>query len=249
MEDGFTRIANELFDAILGANLTVRELSVVMAIIRKTYGYNKKQDDISASQIGLICGLARTHVTTTLKKLEGKNIIHKRIGTYGCVVGIQKDHALWCCVEKKEKAPSTNLVLVPIQYKTSTNSVQVDSTNSVHTKDNLPKDNQKTTRNAIALRTYLDNCKTENVKPIPESDPVFKYASEVGIPEDFLRLQWLEFRDRFQMAGAKRYKSWPQAFGNSVRSNWYKLWFANPDGSYALTTTGQQAARLHGRTA
>jgi phage replication O-like protein O len=83
VEDGYTRIANELFDAILRAGLPARELSVVMAIIRKTYGYNKKQDDISASQIGALCCLARNHVTTTLKKLEAKQIIHKRSGSYG----------------------------------------------------------------------------------------------------------------------------------------------------------------------
>lgn len=50
VEDGYTRIANELFDAILGAQFTAREMSVLMAIIRKTYGFNKKVDDIYASR-------------------------------------------------------------------------------------------------------------------------------------------------------------------------------------------------------
>lgn len=244
VEDGYTRIANELFDAILGAGLPARELSVVMAIIRKTYGYNKKQDDISASQIGTLCSLARNHVTTTLKKLEAKQIIHKRIGTHGSVVGIQKDYSKWLL---ESGSPKTGLV--PKQDKTSPTLVLIDSPKTGHTKDNLTKDNQKTTRNAIALRTYLDQCKENGVKPIPEDDAVFTYAKEVGIPDEFLRLQWLEFRDRFQLPGAKRYKAWPQAFGNSVRSNWYKLWYCKDDGAYELTTTGKQAARLHGRPA
>lgn len=246
VEDGYTRIANELFDAILGARLSSHELNVMMAVIRKTYGYNKKQDDISASQIGALCGIERTHVTAALKKLEAKQMIHKRIGTFGCVIGIQKDYSQWLLEKKKGRTES---VLGQNPSKSRTELVLVDRTESVHTKDNLPKDNQKTTRNAIALRTYLDQCKEKSVKPIPEDDAVFTYAKEVGIPEEFLRLQWLEFRDRFQLPGAKRYKAWPQAFGNSVRSNWYKLWYCKDDGSYELTTTGKQAARLHGRPA
>jgi len=82
VEDGFTRIANELYDAIGAAKLTLAQQSVVHAIIRKTYGYNKKEDDISASQIGDWCGMARTHVTNTLNELAKMNVITKRPGVY-----------------------------------------------------------------------------------------------------------------------------------------------------------------------
>lgn len=256
VEDGYTRIANELFDAALAAHLPGSEFMVFMAIIRKTYGYNKKQDDVSASQIGDMCGIARNHVTTALKKLEAKQMIHKRAGTYGSVIGIQKDYSRWIVGGKKEveqkaeKPTSPKIGLVQVLDGSSPKDGQVGSPKVGHTKDNLPKDNQqKTTRNAIALRTYLENCRTQNVKPIPADDAVFTYAKEAGIPEEYLRLQWLEFRDRFQLPGAKRYKSWSQAFGNSVRGNWYKLWYATADGSYGLTTAGQQAARKHGRSA
>ncbi len=245
VEDGYTRIANELFDAILGAGLPARELSVVMAIIRKTYGYNKKQDDISASQIGGLCSLARNHVTTTLKKLEAKQIIHKRSGSYGCVVGIQKDYSRWIV----DASPKSGLV--PNQDATSPILVLVDSPKSVHTKDNLPKDNQqkKARSGKISLRSYLEACKEKDIKPIPETDAVFKYATAAGIPDEFLRLQWMEFRDRYQEEEAPKYKAWATVFRKSVRGNWYKLWYAKDDGTYELSTTGKQAARLHGRTA
>jgi hypothetical protein len=99
---------------------------------------------------------------------------------------------------------------------------------------------------AISLKTYLEQCKASQAKPIPEDDSVFDYALKTGIPTDFLRLQWLEFKDRYGMDGAKRYKAWPSVFGKSVRGNWFKLWFALSDGGYALTTVGQQAKRQHG---
>jgi hypothetical protein len=101
----------------------------------------------------------------------------------------------------------------------------------------------------ISLQTFLDQCKASNRKPIPEDDAVFQYAASAGITQEFLRLQWFEFKDRYMTPGAKRYASWPTVFGKSVRGNWFKLWFASSDGGYALTTVGQQAQRIHGKEA
>lgn len=98
---------------------------------------------------------------------------------------------------------------------------------------------------AVSLQTYLDECRKAGVKAIPEGHAVFAYADKVGIPGDFLRLHWLEFKDRYTMPDAKRYKAWPDVFHKSVKGNWFHLWFAANDGSYALTTVGQQAQRNH----
>lgn len=98
---------------------------------------------------------------------------------------------------------------------------------------------------AISLKTYLDECKQAGQKAIPEGHAVFAYAAKVGIPDEFLRLHWLEFRERYTMPDSKRYKSWPTVFHKSVKGNWFRLWYAANDGSYALTTQGQQAQRDH----
>ena len=45
IEDGYTKIANELLEAISKVNLSSYEFRVIMAIIRKTYGFNKKSDN------------------------------------------------------------------------------------------------------------------------------------------------------------------------------------------------------------
>jgi phage replication O-like protein O len=168
LEDGHVRIANDLLEAILGFGFSQRELLVLLTIIRKTYGFNKKEDDMSASQIGEICSLARPHVTAVLNQLAARNVINKRQGHFGTIVGIQKDSRKWVSAgQLKGCSSSTDLVHVdstdsvqgstqlvqgctesvhvPNQYSGSTDSVQVGSTESVHTKDNLPKDNQQKT--------------------------------------------------------------------------------------------------------
>jgi hypothetical protein len=102
---------------------------------------------------------------------------------------------------------------------------------------------------AICFQTYLDDCRKAGIKPIPEGHAVFTYAEKVGIPSDFLRLHWQEFKDRYTMPDSKRYKSWATVFHKSVKGNWFRLWYASNDGAYALTTTGLQAQRDHGEAA
>ena len=104
-------------------------------------------------------------------------------------------------------------------------------------------------KGAISLTTYLALCKAEGKKPIAEDDPVFAYASKAGIPQEFLRLHWLEFKDRYSLPDAKRYTAWATVFRKSVRGNWFRLWFIAPDGHCELTTTGLQAQRIHAEAA
>lgn len=91
IEDGYTKIANELLEAISKVNLSSYELRIIMAIMRKTYGYSKKQDYISLSQLEDITGIKSCHVCRTLKKLKEKNML---VGNGHCH-GIQKDYELW----------------------------------------------------------------------------------------------------------------------------------------------------------
>lgn len=102
---------------------------------------------------------------------------------------------------------------------------------------------------AVSLRSYLDDCRSTGSTPIPDADPVFAYADKVKLPRDFLALQWVEFKDRYQQPDAKRYKDWRAVFRKSVQCNWFRLWFIAADGSYVLTTQGQQANRIHMETA
>ena len=106
------------------------------------------------------------------------------------------------------------------------------------------RDTTKPPKGAISLEQYLDQCRNDSKKPIPEDHPVFDYAREIGLPHDFLRLQWLEFKDRYTAPGAKKYKLWSTVFAKSVRDNWFRLWMLKDD-QYVLTTTGLQAQKLH----
>lgn len=102
-------------------------------------------------------------------------------------------------------------------------------------------------RTAVGFKTFLDDCKASGEKAIPDGDTVFAYADETGIPIEFLRLHWLEFKERYTAPDAKRYKDWRSVYRKSVRGCWFKLWFLRADGTCGLTTQGEQAKRHHGK--
>jgi phage replication O-like protein O len=77
VENGYTRIANELLDAIVRYPFTRREYAILMLIIRMTYGYNKKEDAISFWQIAEITGINRSDVSKSIADLVAKNVIIK----------------------------------------------------------------------------------------------------------------------------------------------------------------------------
>jgi len=81
IEDGYTRIANELYDAILKHKFTMVETKLVLTIIRKTYGYQKQSDAISLAQFEAITKLSRGNCSRSISKLIKRNII-KKSGKY-----------------------------------------------------------------------------------------------------------------------------------------------------------------------
>ena len=101
VENGFTRIANELLEAMLRANFNGREWKLIMTIIRKTYGFGKKSDRISYSQIKKLTGIRKQHINFVFKSLIKKNIIkRKKLNRgRGYEIRIQKDYSKWECGE------------------------------------------------------------------------------------------------------------------------------------------------------
>ncbi|PJD60180.1 DNA replication protein, partial [Enterobacter kobei] len=91
IDDGYTRIANELLEAVMAADLTARQLKVVLAVIRKTYGFGKKFDRITNTQIAAMTGIHHTHVCKAKNEMIAMNIIV----TNGLAIGVNKVISDW----------------------------------------------------------------------------------------------------------------------------------------------------------
>lgn len=129
------------------------------------------------------------------------------------------------------------------QHKTKSNA----EGNEELTLNALPKEEKRredikdkpAAKAAVAFATWLTECKSKGESPIPESDPIFEYADDAGIPSDWLRIVWVEFKAQFTDNG-KRQKDWRAHFRNFVRKNYFKFWWVE-NGEYKLTSSGQQA--------
>ena len=100
-EDGHTRIANTLFEAAIRAPLSIRQLKVFMAIIRKTYGFGKKMDRISNGQLAEITGIDEAHVCRTKNQLIAMNMVLRSGSSHG-PIGPNKHYDKWCFDVGKE---------------------------------------------------------------------------------------------------------------------------------------------------
>ena len=95
IENGHTRIANELLDAIVRVGLAGEESKVFWFIVRKTYGYQKTWDEISLSQFCLASGLNKQNTCRALSNLIKKNMIIKSDKGKITKYRIQKDYTIW----------------------------------------------------------------------------------------------------------------------------------------------------------
>ena len=90
-EDGHVGIANELVEALSRTNLTAYESRVLWCIFRKTYGWNKKEDWISLSQISLMTGMHKSHASRAKKLLILRNMVTPR----GNKLAFNKFYSQW----------------------------------------------------------------------------------------------------------------------------------------------------------
>jgi len=132
----YTQIPNIYFDSIM-QTLNHTENIVFLVIMRKTFGWHKKRDNISYSQIMDITGIkSRTTVATALKGLLEKGLIEtQRAGqliSYTVSINglVQK-------IDQSNNCTGTSPNSVLVEPKTSPNSVHTKESNINKVKKNI----------------------------------------------------------------------------------------------------------------
>ncbi|MEC6021579.1 replication protein [Klebsiella variicola] len=146
LDDGFTRIANELLEAVMHAGLSQHQLLVFMAVMRKTYGFNKKSDWVSNEQISVLTGILPHKCSAAKSALVKRGILTQT----GRVIGINKAVSEWSSLPVKgtEKESYLKKVTLPESGKKSLpESGNAYYPNQVNTKDKHTKDNKDNINN------------------------------------------------------------------------------------------------------
>jgi phage replication O-like protein O len=113
LSNGYTKIANELLEAICRLNVSGNEMRILLYIIRRTYGFNRTYAEIPLSDISEALGMKKGNVSRELKKLREANIIeqHSNKGVRPQTLSIVKNYEKWC-VESCAVLPLSNSITV-----------------------------------------------------------------------------------------------------------------------------------------
>lgn len=95
LENGYTRVANELLEALARQKLSGQEWQIVLALLRKLYGFGKKEDRISLGQICLLTGLHKVRISENISALVQRGIVTRKRNSRNVLLGINKDYSIW----------------------------------------------------------------------------------------------------------------------------------------------------------
>ena len=139
VKNGYTMIANELLEAISRKLLSGDEHRVFWTILRKTYGFKKKLDQISLSQFVLATGINKQNVCRALSKLIKKNMIIKIDNKLMRSYSIQKDYTTWKPLSKQITLSKQIKNVIQIDNKPLSKQI---TTKERDTKETITKENR-----------------------------------------------------------------------------------------------------------
>lgn len=97
LEDGYTRINNHTLEHLAKIQLNSSEFNIILVVIRLTWGFNKKSDTISISQIVKHTNLSKRAVIRSINSLVDKNLLIKEQHPKGNVYMLNKYTEGWRC--------------------------------------------------------------------------------------------------------------------------------------------------------
>lgn len=195
LEDGYTRLANVLYDELIGADLTKNQGKVAHAICRKTYGYGKKMDRISDSQLAEITRLPRQKVNKAKNELIAMKVIlrdghqigpNKRISEWQIKGGDSNENVTKTVT--KTKCHQNDDTVTKTVTKSVTKTVTALSPKQGHTKETITKENI----NILSSENSVESSdKPENDQPVVRSDVAIQSGSKWGTSEDLTAAEWM----------------------------------------------------------
>ena len=164
LENGYLRIAQQLVDQFCRRCFNGQEWRILWAVIRKTYGYNKREDAISLSQFREITGMDCKSVARTLKCLRIKNVLICKESRAGNVYKINKNFDAWLVAklplldggESASGETATGGVATPRKEGVATPCVEPGGETATHNKQ---IDNRQGTFEVSDLKTETENLK------------------------------------------------------------------------------------------
>ena len=95
LEHGFTRVANELLEALARYPFTKRQYAVLLAVIRLSYGYGAKAARVSSARLAELTGIGPEHCRGAVRELEAMGVLRSQTGPEGKTLALVKQFDKW----------------------------------------------------------------------------------------------------------------------------------------------------------
>ena len=204
LENGYTKIANEIMDALIAFRIPGEERQCLDFIIRKTYGYNKKDDVISNSQFVKATGLHKASVHRSIKSLIKKNIVSKSANNYIPTYRFNKNYKTWKVLAKVQPVSKGATTV-----SRSANKVLAEVLPTKDNKDNITKESTPTFKFSKNVPLPENIFLTDKMKEYVESQ-----GGKNGSGEELLE----DFKN-WHGAKGTLHKNWTMAFQKWVRKD------------------------------
>ncbi|WP_210453510.1 replication protein [Pantoea ananatis] len=206
-DDGYTRLANELYEELIGANLTRNQAKVAHAVCRKTYGFNKKMDRIADSQISHITRLPRQKVNKAKNELIQMGVLVRE----GMLIGPNKNLTEWEIPECHQDGVTVTKTVT----KSVTKTVTGLSPKQGHTKDTITKD-KKDNKHTPENSDESSGTPLKNPSVIrPEAATQSPKGDKWGTADDLKAAEWIFTKVKVVAPTAKQ-PNWP-SWSNDIR--------------------------------
>ena len=92
---GFSAIPDDLFDMILRTDFTKRQLLIIMAVIRQTYGEQQGRATISAKAMSEMISVDERNCRRTVAQLVSAGVLTSEPTQSGKTLGLVEDFEQW----------------------------------------------------------------------------------------------------------------------------------------------------------
>jgi phage replication O-like protein O len=239
------QLHNDVFSSESFVSLSDAAFRCYVFIVRKTRGWHKTHDKISLSQF---MGMRKTGKRATQNALD--ELVNAGLVLRTSERGFPNSYCLNetsaenctgsgaenCTTLSVSSAENCTGVVQKIAPTKDTNKNQLNT---------LLKDNvkAKSAKNEKTLAEYIEQCKQAGVEALQDGSEAHTVADGLGLSDDMLATAWYEFKERY-IKSDKKYANWVKAFSNSIRQNWYKIWYFH-DNAVFWTNEGKGLCKLH----
>lgn len=158
-EDGFTRVANSIYDHLCKADLTGAQFQVIHAIMRITYGYHQKTNRITNTYLAELTGISEKGIRLCLAELHKRQMITLEKSGLMKLVGINKVLSDWVLTTGKSEKQSAK----GKQSRNCSSNLRRNN-GSIEAEQRLPQDGTTVPHSGNCSSSTKDNSKENLLK-------------------------------------------------------------------------------------